>query len=743
MNARAALGRVAGMDGRELRFRLAGEARKLAGMIRFAVRPPAWNRARITGLLDPRVSPLVARAVAAARSGNYVAAHRALSEHFRTRASPWPLQARKRADLSGALRAAFPDAVRVTRARADRIIAGRHDLLGYRDLNLGNPPDWHLDAVHARRAPAGHWAALPYLDAASGDHKVIWETNRHQYFLSLGTAYWLTGDRQYRDTFISHLQSWLAANPPLHGVNWASMLELAFRAMSWTWAVEFFAADGEQDEVPWLVDLLVSLDQQLTHVAHNLSTYFSPNTHLSGEALALYAVSMAFPELRRSRARVRTGRPILVAEARNQVRADGGHAELSSHYHRYSTDFYLLALMVARGSNDVAAPAFEEAARRQAEYLRTVADGAGRLPLIGDDDGGQFFKFGGAPPSDASATLGVAAALLGDDALAVAEPTDETAWILGGPAASLRGAPAPWPSRLLPDSGYFVSRTNEGDHLIFDAGPHGFLNGGHAHADALSVVLTVGGERLLIDTGTATYTMDPETRNRFRSSRMHNTLIVDGRDHAQPNGPFHWRSRAEARFLVARTAPGLDFAVATHDGYADVRHIRAVVVMPGIGWLIVDRVTTARPVTAELFWHLHPEWRAAIRDSTVELVHGSGRRLALATTAQTLALAHDPALCGYAPEYGQMTTATTVVAAHAAGQPFFVATFIPVAAPHGHVAIVELAPEPAEGRWVHGRFAVRHGRGETMIGVAFPAAGFEAEPAEWPQPCITPLEPSE
>jgi hypothetical protein len=741
MSARAALARLAAMDGRELRFRLACEARKVAGRVRYASRPPAWDRAGIVRILDPRASPFVARAVAAARQGQWLAAHRALSEHFRTRASCWPLQAKKRGDLAGAIRAAFPDALRPTRSRADRIVAGRHDLLGYRDLDLGSPPDWHRDTVHNRRAPATHWAAVPYLDPASGDHKVIWETNRHQYFLSLGSAYWLTGDRQYRDTFVAHLESWLAANPPLHGVNWSSMLELAFRAMSWTWAVEFFAADGDKDETPWLVDLLIALDRQLTHVAHNLSTYFSPNTHLSGEALALYTVSAAFPELGRSAARVRAGRTILLDEARNQVHADGGHAELSAHYHRYSTDFYLLALMVARGSNDAAAPAFEAAARRQAEYLRTIADDRGRLPLIGDDDGGQLFRFGGVAPSNASATLGAAAALLASDALAVEQPTDQTAWILGRPAEALRSIPAAWPSRVLPDTGYFVSRMAGGSHLVFDAGPHGFLNGGHAHADALSLVLTVAGEPLLVDPGTGTYTMDPATRDRFRSSRMHNTLILDGTDHAQPNGPFHWRSRADAKFLAARTASDLDFAVATHDGYAGVRHLRAVVVMHGVGWLIVDRIVTARPVEAQLFWHLHPDWRATVRDSTVALLHGSGRRLGFATTAQDLSIAQDPDLSAYAPEYGRIEPATTLVASSGAAEPFSVGTFIPATAA-ARVAIVELPPESGDGDWLETRFVVHAGEGESHVGVPFPKAGLEAQRLEWPQPCITRLEVS-
>ena len=35
-------------------------------------------------------------------------------------------------------------------------------------------------------------------------------------------------------------RSWGAANPPKVGVNWASSLEVAFRAMSWLWALHLF-----------------------------------------------------------------------------------------------------------------------------------------------------------------------------------------------------------------------------------------------------------------------------------------------------------------------------------------------------------------------------------------------------------------------------------------------------------------------------------------------------------------------
>ena len=741
MNRPGVLARVAAMDRDELRVRLIEAMRKYAGRVEYSIRPPQWSRGRITRILDRGAGPEVARAIDAARRGDYLGAHRALGAHFESRASRWPLQAARRRALVDEILQTFPHAAADARRLADRILEGRHDLLGYRDVAIGNPPDWHADPVHHRRTPAGFWSEVRYLDPANGDHKVIWETNRHQYFCLLGAAGWLTGDRRYRDGFIRHLEDWLHANPPLHGVNWSSMLELAFRAMSWTWAIEFFCDGAAQDETPWLVDLLIGLDRQLTHVSHNLSRYFSPNTHLSGEALGLYAVSCALPELRQSHARSALGRDVLVRQAAAQVHPDGGHAELSAHYHRYSTDFYLLATMVARASGDAATDTLEACARRQSAYLRTLADDEGRLPLIGDDDGGQLFRFGDRSPADASVSLSVAASVLCDGSLGVRPPSSEVFWILGRrPDVGVRVAALRWPSRVFRDTGYLVSRTPDGGHLIFDAGRHGFLNGGHAHADALGVVLTVGGEPLLVDPGTATYTMDREVRDRFRSSRMHNTLVLDERDHCEPRGPFHWDSRADSRFLTAHSAPGRDFAVATHDAYGSGRHLRAVLALHDLGWLIVDRVVAGdSAVAADTWWHLHPSWSASVRDGTVALRHSSGVRLGLASTASEVAVVDDPRLCEFAPEYGRVDSSTTLRARQRGAGTFAIATFIPASGALSQpLAIVE-APVTVDAQgWERRAFDIHAGRLERRIEVAFPAVKIQPD-GSWPQPCIEEL----
>jgi hypothetical protein len=732
MSLPALLGRLAAMSGDERRVRLATAKRNAAARLAFAIRRPRWDRRELTRLLDPAAGPLVAAARDAAARGDFLEAHRILGRHFATRPRRWPVAAASRQAFAGALHARTPMAGVAAWDAAAGILAGRYDLLGYRALPLGTRPDWHRDAVHERSAPRGFWASVPFLDPASGDHKVIWEINRHQHFLRLGVAWWLTGRTACRDLFIDQLEDWLAHNPPLDGVNWASMLELAFRSLSWTWALEFFCEEPAGDDVPWLVDLLVALDRQLTHVEHNLSTYFSPNTHLTGEALALYAVSQALPELRHSAGRAAAGRAILVREAGVQVHADGGHAELSTHYHRYTTDFYLLALLVARATSDPAASRFEEALRPLATFLRTMADARGRLPNIGDDDGGQLFPFGDSGPADARPTLAAAAALLGEPSLGILPSGNDAFWILGEvprvPIAPV--TPASWTSRALTASGYFVSRRDDrGDHLIFDTGAHGFLNGGHAHADALSVVLTAGHLPLLVDPGTGTYTMDAGVRDTLRASDMHNTAVVDGRPFAVARGPFHWRQITHASLVVSDVSSDVDVAIGRHEGYG-FPLLRAVVTFPGHGWLIVDHASAPRDVRLDSWWHLHPSWSASPDEGGFALRHSGGARLALVTTAPERSMEMRP----FSPAYGRVQHAIALRTGVTPSRRPVVAAYIPAAAlaSRPSIALAAVDDESQPG-WTTVLVTLSAGT-ELLVSVTLPVTA--APGREWPRPCI-------
>src|SRR6185503_6627417 len=219
----------------------------------------------------------------------------------------------------------WPETAQRIIEQANRICDGKFDLLGFTGLSFGGPIDWHFEPVSGKRIPLEHWSKLDYLDAGvAGDKKITWELNRHQYFMKLGQAYALTQDQKYARTFVNHLESWMDANAPKRGINWASSLEVAFRSISWLWALYFF-----RDLVPAQTRnrALKFLYLGARHLESYLSTYFSPNTHLTGEALGLFFLGTLLPELKEAKRWRDLGSRILIDQIPVHVRADGVYFE--------------------------------------------------------------------------------------------------------------------------------------------------------------------------------------------------------------------------------------------------------------------------------------------------------------------------------------------------------------------------------------------------------------------------------
>jgi hypothetical protein len=679
------------MDRREAAWRTAGAARNSIQRLAWRLRRPAWHRGAITSLLRP--GDLRRNVTAAARRHDWHAADRALAVHFAARDRRFPIRSADRGRLSQRVVEQFPHAREQARGAA-AILAGRYDLLGYRGLMFGTPPDWHFDPAHRRGAPRAFWTDVPFLDPAVGDHKVIWELNRHQHWLTLGRAWWLTGDRRFRRRALDELHGWLAANPPLTGINWASMLELALRSISWIWTIELFAdPEATDDEQPWIVELLVALDAQLEHVRRNLSYYFSPNTHLLGEALGLYAAGVALPELEHGAAWLRAGRTVLLNEIDRQILPDGGHVERSTHYHRYALDYYLLALTLARIAGDEAAASeFGTVVDRLSACARSLADDRGRMPALGDDDGGSLFPITGREPADLTDSLDVASKLLARPALSLGA-TEESLWLLGAwlpgsDAARVPGSDLPRVTAL-EDMGYYIARPTRGAHLVFDVGRHGFLNGGHAHADALSIVLTIDGDPLLIDPGTAAYSVDAALRDRFRGSALHNTVLVDGRVQSEPGRPFQWQSRVDARPLVRVDEPGFIYFEGTHGGFEPLAHRRSVVCLEDLVVVVDHLVPISGPDrrhAVAAHWHLDPVWTQSRCDAggVNREFESGGARVWVTTTAGCTRLfrGDDASGLGWmSPRYGQVVAATTLVASIDEQTPLSIVTAFGVGAP--------------------------------------------------------------
>src|SRR5687767_8139033 len=315
--------------------------------------------------------------------------------------------------------------------QADRICEGKFDLLGFTNLSFGDPIDWHFEPVSGKRIPLQHWSKLDYLDAdVAGDKKITWELNRHQYFMKLGLAYALTGDDRYATTFVNHVESWMDANPPKLGINWASSLEVALRSISWLWALYFF-----KDAVPveTLKRALKFLYLHARHLESYLSTYFSPNTHLTGEALVLFYLGILLPEFDEARRWRDLGRDILIEQIPVHVKRDGVYFEQSSYYHRYTTDFYIHFLILSR-ANGIAVPKTVEGALiALLDHLMFITRPDGTTPFFGDDDGGRLAMLDTRAPNDFRPSLATGAALFarGDYKFVAGDAAEELLWLLG------------------------------------------------------------------------------------------------------------------------------------------------------------------------------------------------------------------------------------------------------------------------------------------------------------------------
>ncbi len=517
--------------------------------------------------------------------------------------------------------------------RADRAMSGRFDLLGYSNLDWGMPIDWHREPLSGVRAPSSHWSTIPYLDPGIvGDHKLLWELNRHQFLVTIAQASRITQEQRFAAACYSVIDNWMTANPPGRGVNWASSLEVAFRAISWIWALRILPVPPSPELALRITGHLVRAGN---HLERYLSTWFSPNTHLTGEALGLLYLGTQLPHLSAAARWRDTGWQILTDQLPRHIQADGVYFEQATWYHRYTVDFYLHAILLAEANGLSVSDEMRTRVGKALEYLRAISRGDGTFPIVGDDDGGKLAVLDGKSQNQSGSALAIGGLVLdrSDLAASALQPGAEVAWLLGaGEVARFQAMSATADevsSQAFRASGSFVMRSGkdgDGSMMLLDCGVHGAMNCGHAHADILSFDLTVGTTPVFVDPGTGSYTADPERRDRFRSSMAHNTVTIDGQSSSLTAGPFQWRHVANPDLQAWESHPELDFLCGSHDGYealpSPAVHRRAVLFVKGAYWVIQDEILSAGDHDILQNFQLAPGLLATAKQRSVRVQQG-------------------------------------------------------------------------------------------------------------------------
>ncbi len=587
----------------------------------------------------------------------------AIQALWRTRGGErWPMPRAAARWAGGGVRTTAPEAgVRALVATAEQVLDGCWPVFETQADVSGSSPNWFLDPATGRQAPsAAYCFTVPHRDEGRiGSVKHLWELSRLQHVTVLAAAFQQTGDPRYAERAVAHVRSWCLANPPLCGIHWVSGIELGLRLIAWAWTrrlLDGFPGVADAFERSPLFQRQLHAHQCWIATFHSRGT--SANNHLVAEMAGLLAASLAFPMFEASGGWAGMAAAGLEREIRQQTFPDGMNREMAASYHASALELFLVAGCEADAAGAPLSDGYWSTVGAMADALAATVDAVLSNARQGDCDDGRALVLDRPSPDGAPALLEACARVMRPAAWWPWLRMDSVGAVLLAGITRQRGPGAGRPTarpNAFPSAGVTILRGLPSDDAEtgaeiwcrVDHGPHGYLaTAAHAHADALSFELRLGGCPVLVDPGTYCYGDGAGWREYFRSTVAHNTVELHGRNQALQGGPFLWLTRPGTRLLRHDGIDGGDIAAveASHDGYAaeGAVHRRTLVLDRRSRILdVIDTVEAAAGtlVPIRLAFNLHPDVACDLRAGHAELSwrgKEGGRQRAVLTLPQSL-----------------------------------------------------------------------------------------------------------
>lgn len=516
-------------------------------------------------------------------------------------------------------------------ARADAARSRMFDVLGLGAVTFTKDFPWTADFIHGF-----DWGLQPSrrIKLCEGrEIKVPWELSRFYHAPILAYAYRETGDRRYLEECLAHMSDWIQKNPLQRGPNWMNAMEAAIRAANWCLALDILRPSLAKAEPPdryrvRLSRIIMSLDEHGWFIEHHLE-YGGTNHEIAGYAglVSLGAkLSGVSPDADRWLSLGVRGLERCMAE---QVYDDGVDFESSVAYHLFATELFATAAIAGRAVNADLSEKFFEKLEKMFPFAHQSKKQSGKHMNFGDNDSGRVH---------AITSLDTLAQFL------FPQRTSQERTSVFFKNAQIA---------ILRSDNFFCA---------VDAGANGQNGvGGHCHNDVLSFELSFGASDFVIDQGTGWYTFDGDVRNRFRSTRMHSTVMVDGveqnRIPKKSNGLFWMHDDARPRVVEWQSDGTHDLFSAEHTGFRrlsdPVTHRRSFELLKQGGRLVItDEFFCKAEHSFEWNFPLHPEVTIGKQDQ-------SSFRL---TSGDTVVIfSFDPRLAAeiieipFSPSYGIIT----------------------------------------------------------------------------------------
>lgn len=442
----------------------------------------------------------------------------------------------------------------------------------------------------------------------------LWRYNLH-YFDDLCAE----GAAARRSEHQALISCWISNNAVASGTGWEPY-PVSLRVVNW------IKAHLEAEILT--TDAIASLAVQTRWLAQRLEWHLLGN-HLLANAKALIFAGVFF-EGEEPRSWLQRGVEIYEDQLQEQFLSDGAHFELSPMYHSNVLEDVLDLVGIDRAYPGILPEAFLSSLRVKANGMRAW------LAAMTHPDGEiSFFN-------DAAFGIAPSRAQLEDYAqrLGFAEPFQVK-----------HGA------THLAASGY-VRLERPDCVVLMDAalvGPDYIP--GHAHADTLSVEVSLFGLRLFVNSGTSLYVCGQE-RWRQRATAAHNTVVVNGQNSSEVWGAFRVARRARPFDVMISDEGGIVRAAASHDGYCRLPghaiHHREIVL--GERSLEINDRISGRFERAQSRLHLHPAVKVDKRESGFVFTLGQ-RRARLTVNGGVAALDETT----WHPEFGLTEPSSVIV----------------------------------------------------------------------------------
>jgi len=512
---------------------------------------------------------------------------------------------------------------------------------------------WHKDYLSGKNYPFRYYRRIKVVNLASPDDpKVPWELSRFHHALHLAQAYVLTGQEKYAEKCLALFSDWCKANPWKFGVNWTCAMEVALRACNLLAAFELISKSEAFKKLS-PNGLKRVFQQHLDFILQNLEWSEQGTTnHYISDLLGLLVISARLPGLKGARKAEEFALVEIENEAAKQFYQDGGNWESSTAYQRFVTEMLLLIVQTAQRKGWRLSEEFHQKVKDSVNLLTSLANDAGRIPQIGDNDSGRVLPLYRRSDTDIR-HLGPLAAILYNDLTLISRDwgfPPEAYWLFGQEgyerynklkAESRSYTPS---SAAFPDAGLYVMRAGKA-MMVISAVPNGQNDhGGHCHNDKLSFTFSVGGREIITDPGTFNYSGDVVQRREFRSTKSHNTVMVDGQEQNRfiERGIFWVQPDAKVKVHNWNSGPDLNVFVGEHWGYTrlegEIIHKRSISLdKKSMAWLILDEVFERKPVglprEVAIAFHLAAEEAQEYTgQETAEIFRGLCRRLSLHET---------------------------------------------------------------------------------------------------------------